>query len=226
MPFSREECIKQAKYIAHNNLWYLDERYRTRTAPSKTHLPGDEFLHPLAFNQPMPSIRHFYIGKYITAHGNPAYRVLRNDFKEVSISGRKVCNIDYVTRARLRNNSLRTNFFNSKINGRVYLPAKQEKRVILDPRWLTSSVVDLAIAILTERSWNVAPILGDALMDAGCDNERLLNYCRRGRCIDAVEVVDFLLNTKEEDCKPLPKKKKYTLEDVPTSATLPDTDWN
>jgi hypothetical protein len=50
--------------------------------------------------------------------------------------------------------------------------------VVIDPRWLTSTVVDLARLIYEERCFERLPILADALMDAGCDDDELLNHCR------------------------------------------------
>ena len=50
----------------------------------------------------------------------------------------------------------------------------------LDPRWLTSTVVDLAQAIYEEHAFGRMPILSDALMDAGCDNEEIILHCRSG----------------------------------------------
>jgi hypothetical protein len=41
----------------------------------------------------------------------------------------------------------------------------------IDPRWLTSNVCALAEAIRDERDVQRLPILADALMDAGCDDE-------------------------------------------------------
>jgi hypothetical protein len=50
--------------------------------------------------------------------------------------------------------------------------------VTATPSWLTSTVVDLAEYIYKERAFERLPILADALMDAGCDNEDVLNHCR------------------------------------------------
>jgi hypothetical protein len=48
-------------------------------------------------------------------------------------------------------------------------------------RWMTSTVVDLATAIYNEghesNHSEMTPRLGDALMDAGCDNQELINHC-------------------------------------------------
>lgn len=51
----------------------------------------------------------------------------------------------------------------------------------IDPRWLTSTVVDLCANIRESKQYDLLmPILGDALMDAGCDNEELINQCHTG----------------------------------------------
>src|SRR6476646_1979241 len=46
------------------------------------------------------------------------------------------------------------------------------------PEWLTSTVVALAEGIYQDRAFDRMPILADALQDAGCDNEDILNHCR------------------------------------------------
>jgi hypothetical protein len=50
--------------------------------------------------------------------------------------------------------------------------------VTLDPRWLTSIVLDLSRTIYAERVFKRMPILADALMDAGCDSDEIINHCR------------------------------------------------
>ena len=65
--------------------------------------------------------------------------------------------------------------------------------VTIDPRWLTSTVVDLAIAIYQERAFDRMPILADALMDAGCDDEEIISHCRgEGPHVRGCWVVDLL----------------------------------
>ena len=63
----------------------------------------------------------------------------------------------------------------------------------LDPRWLTSTVLDLARTIYDERAYERMPILADALMDAGCDSEEVINHCRGpGPHVRGCWVVDLL----------------------------------
>jgi hypothetical protein len=50
--------------------------------------------------------------------------------------------------------------------------------VSVDPSWLTSDVVALASQMYESRDFSAMPILADALQDAGCDNEDILNHCR------------------------------------------------
>ena len=68
------------------------------------------------------------------------------------------------------------------------------RRVTLDPRWLTSNVRDLARTIYEERAFDRLPILADALMDAGCDNEQVLSHCRDGKeHVRGCWVIDLIL---------------------------------
>jgi hypothetical protein len=49
-----------------------------------------------------------------------------------------------------------------------------------DPSWRTSTVVALATTIYQDRSFELLPILADALSDAGCDDDQILGHCRGG----------------------------------------------
>jgi hypothetical protein len=60
--------------------------------------------------------------------------------------------------------------------------------------WLTANVVDLARTIYEERAFERLPIVADALMDAGCTNEVILEHCRSQRPhARGCWVVDLLL---------------------------------
>jgi hypothetical protein len=60
--------------------------------------------------------------------------------------------------------------------------------------WLTSTVVALADGIYQERAFDRMPILADALQDAGCDNEDILNHCQQpGEHVRGCWVVDLLM---------------------------------
>jgi hypothetical protein len=50
--------------------------------------------------------------------------------------------------------------------------------VDVDRSWLSSTVVTLAAGIYQDREFDWLPILADALMDAGCNNEDILNHLR------------------------------------------------
>lgn len=63
-----------------------------------------------------------------------------------------------------------------------------------DPVWLTSTVVALAAGVYDERVFDRMPILADALMDAECDNDDILNHCRSPRPhVRGCWVIDLLL---------------------------------
>lgn len=51
-----------------------------------------------------------------------------------------------------------------------------------DPSWLTPTVLTLARQADDTGEYGVLPILADALQDAGCDNEFILDRCRASLC--------------------------------------------
>jgi hypothetical protein len=66
--------------------------------------------------------------------------------------------------------------------------------VWLDSRWGTCDVVGLARGIDEERAFDRLPVLADALMDAGCDDEQMLDHCRGGGPhVPGCWVVDLVL---------------------------------
>jgi hypothetical protein len=66
----------------------------------------------------------------------------------------------------------------------VYLALVREifgnpfRPVAIAPEWLTSDVLALATGTYDERAFDRLPILADALQDAGCDSDDLMNHLR------------------------------------------------
>jgi hypothetical protein len=52
------------------------------------------------------------------------------------------------------------------------------RKVKFDTKWRTDTAVSLARGMYESRDFGAMPILADALQDAGCDNEDVLNHCR------------------------------------------------
>jgi hypothetical protein len=50
--------------------------------------------------------------------------------------------------------------------------------ITFSPSWRTDTAVSLARQMYESREFSAMPILADALQDAGCDNEDVLNHCR------------------------------------------------
>jgi hypothetical protein len=66
--------------------------------------------------------------------------------------------------------------------------------VTINPSWLTSTVFTLAQQIYDSRDFSAMPILADALQDAGCDNEDILDHCRQpGEHVRGCWLVDLLI---------------------------------
>ena len=66
--------------------------------------------------------------------------------------------------------------------------------VVFAPNWRTSTAVALAQLMYDSRDFFQMPILADALQDAGCDNDDILNHCRGpGPHVRGCWVVDLVL---------------------------------
>jgi hypothetical protein len=61
-------------------------------------------------------------------------------------------------------------------------------------RWRTADTVGLARGIYEDRAFDRMPLLGDALMDAGCADEQIISHCRsEGPHVRGCWVVDLVL---------------------------------
>jgi hypothetical protein len=64
------------------------------------------------------------------------------------------------------------------------------------PEWRTTTTVQLAQQMYESRNYSTMPILADALQDASCDNEDILNHCREssGVHVRGCWVLDLILS--------------------------------
>jgi hypothetical protein len=66
--------------------------------------------------------------------------------------------------------------------------------VEFDPAWRTDTALALARRMYDSRDCSAMPILADALQDAGCNDEEILNHCRGpGPHVRGCWVVDLVL---------------------------------
>jgi hypothetical protein len=70
--------------------------------------------------------------------------------------------------------------------------------VAFSPEWRTSTAVQLARQVYESRDFGAMPILADALQDAGCDSDDVLNHCRDANQVHVrgCWVVDLVLDKK------------------------------
>ena len=71
-----------------------------------------------------------------------------------------------------------TNFFTS-LHEILGPPGFRPKKHALDPRFITSDVLGVAQAIYQDRAFGRMPILADAFMDAGCEDEQIIGHLRQ-----------------------------------------------
>ena len=67
--------------------------------------------------------------------------------------------------------------------------------VAFAPEWRTETALTLAGQMYESRDFSAMPILADALQDAGCDSEDILNHCRATNAthVRGCWVVDLVL---------------------------------
>jgi|GEM_PF-4569416 len=77
----------------------------------------------------------------------------------------------------------------------LHPPVSFAAQIPFDTCWQTSEVVAIACGIRSQSNYSAMPILADALQDAGCDNDHILNHCRdpRQTHICGCWVVDLVL---------------------------------
>jgi hypothetical protein len=70
------------------------------------------------------------------------------------------------------------------------------RAVAFSPQWRTTTAVQLARGMYEGRDFSAMPILADALQDAGCDSDDVLNHCRDEKQphVRGCWVVDLVLN--------------------------------
>jgi hypothetical protein len=66
---------------------------------------------------------------------------------------------------------------------------------MFDPAWRTDTAVALALQMYEARDFSAMPILADALQDAGCTNDNILDHCREpSEHVRGCWVVDLVLD--------------------------------
>ena len=67
--------------------------------------------------------------------------------------------------------------------------------ITFDPNWRTTTAVAIARGMYESRDFSAMPILADALQDAGCENDDVLNHCREANAthVRGCWVVDLVL---------------------------------
>ena len=67
--------------------------------------------------------------------------------------------------------------------------------VAFSAEWRTDTAIAIARQMYESRDFSTMPILADALQDAGCDNDDILNHCRQpGEHVRGCWVVDLVLD--------------------------------
>ncbi len=78
--------------------------------------------------------------------------------------------------------------------GGIFYTKTLFRPVLLDPKWLNSTVAALAKHMYDSLNFTSMPILGDALVDAGCAEPAILDHCRQpGDHVRGCWLVDLLL---------------------------------
>lgn len=89
-----------------------------------------------------------------------------------------------------------------EVFGNPFAPTRRRKSEpprgwAFDPDWRTDTAVLLARQMYATRDFSAMPVLADALQDAGCNNDDILNHCRKQtEHVRGCWVLDLLLQAK------------------------------
>ena len=168
---------KQAREKAFHAGWNRDESLRHRRGPAKACVTD-----ALARRPYEAAIRAAYRGRQI---GILSKRDWKADALEMTEWGPRIVDWSSGKQEQLL---FQVNIL-LDIFGNIFRP------VNFDSRYGTSDVLGQARVIYEEHAFERLPILADALVDAGCDNEELLSHCRNGRLHHrGCWVVDLILS--------------------------------
>ncbi len=100
--------------------------------------------------------------------------------------------VSRVVRRRIENRRITELNYQAQLTRDIF--GNPFRPVAFDPRWRTSDTVGLAQAMYDDRAFDRLPILADALMDAGCEDEQIISHCRsEGPHVRGCWVVDLVL---------------------------------
>lgn len=116
-------------------------------------------------------------------------KIMANDPDDIDLGSMEIDGDEIGLHYCFRYNAQPQFYFSKACHGGPVRP------ITLDPRWHSSTVVDLANAIYDQSAYDRMPILADALMDAGCDSDEIIQHCRGdGPHVHGCWVVGLLLD--------------------------------
>jgi len=125
---------------------------------------------------------------------NATYYLLAKDFsiRDASLCVRTMS--DSAPNLKSGSEASQTSLLHEQANNLRDIFGNPFRPVSFDPRWRTSDVVDVARGIYEDKAFERMPILADALMDAGCEDEQIIGHCRgEGPHVRGCWVVDLVL---------------------------------
>ncbi|VTT98736.1 Uncharacterized protein OS=Sorangium cellulosum (strain So ce56) GN=sce5710 PE=4 SV=1 [Gemmataceae bacterium] len=126
------------------------------------------------------------VPEYDVTHADPACAVSREHSWDAAYC------VEHIVTSRLRPDWKESRQIHSSMLRDIF--GNPFRPVVFTPEWRTCTAVALAQLMYESRDFSPMPILADALQDAGCANDDILNHCRGpGPHVRGCWVVDLVL---------------------------------
>jgi hypothetical protein len=206
-------CLRHSRYMVEEPVLKMTELLTTHYAdPRKPDEPFDgkairaayRKLEGYASSTDSGPIRGLAFGMVAAAEPVATMKRLHEDFEYLVFS----CLHDVaagVTEGKVKRESRVQAQILRDILGNPFRP------VVVEPEWLTDTVVSLARQMYVTQDFTAMPILADALQEAGCENADILGHCRdeKQQHVRGCWVLDLIIgNTVERGPDPAPAARR------------------
>jgi hypothetical protein len=166
--------MSEEQWLTSDNMWtLLDFVERNGASDRKLRLLGVALVQRSRAFTTIPGFRSIVeTAEQLADRNKPA------ESDEVLVSADRLLPVDYYSLTAIRDRREKKNGIEAALLRCIF--GNPFRPITINQTWLSSTVQNLADSIYTDRAFDRMLILGDALEDAGCTSQEILDHCRSG----------------------------------------------